>query len=65
MFTAPTLIEKSVVALYGVQIIGRTDEIKEHYYGISRPRKIKHPAILEIINTAHRSPHLSGLIYSC
>jgi LysR family transcriptional activator of nhaA len=55
MFTAPTLIEKSVVALYGVQIIGRTDEIKEHYYGISRPRKIKHPAILEIINTAHRT----------
>lgn len=52
VFTAPTLIEKTIVSQYHVDIIGRTDEIKEHYYVISPERKIKHPAILEIINAA-------------
>lgn len=50
IFTAPTLIEDYVASRYKVKIIGRTDEIKEHYYAISPERKIKHPAILEIVN---------------
>jgi LysR family transcriptional activator of nhaA len=52
VFTAPTLIEKTIVSQYNVSVIGRTEELKEHYYVISPERKIKHPAILEIVNAA-------------
>ena len=52
VFTAPTLIEKTIVSQYNVEVIGRTDEFKEHYYIISPERKLKHPAIIEIVNAA-------------
>jgi LysR family transcriptional activator of nhaA len=52
IFAAPTIIEDYVISRYKVEIIGRTNEIKEQYYAISPERKIKHPAILEIINSA-------------
>jgi len=52
IFTGPTLIEETISSQYQVDIIGRTDEIKEQYYVISPDRRIKHPATLEIINTA-------------
>lgn len=55
IFAAPTLIEEYVSSRYKVKIIGRTDEIKEHYYAISPERKIKHPAILEIINAIEKN----------
>ncbi len=41
---------------YGVEIVGRTDEFKEHYYVISPERRIRHPAILEIVNAANPKP---------
>ncbi len=50
VFTSPTLIEEYVVSQYNVTIIGRTEEIKEHYYAISPERRLKHPAIVEIVN---------------
>ncbi len=52
IFSAPTLIEETIVSQYNVKIVGRTTELKEHYYVISPERKIKHPAILEIVNAA-------------
>ncbi|MCF6216319.1 MAG: transcriptional activator NhaR [Emcibacter sp.] len=54
VFTAPTLIEKIIKDQYNVKIIGRTEEIKEHYYAISAERQLKHPAILEIVNAVAR-----------
>ena len=54
VFTAPTLIEKTIVSQYNVNVIGRTEEIKEHYYAISPERRLKHPAIVEIVNGAIR-----------
>jgi len=53
VFSSPTLIEKYVVDKYDVQIIGREKEIKEQYYIISPERRLKHPAILEIVNAAN------------
>ncbi|MFT4926387.1 MAG: LysR family transcriptional activator of nhaA [Phenylobacterium sp.] len=52
VFTAPTLIEKTISSQYKVEIVGRTEAFKEHFYVISPERKIKHPAILEIVNAA-------------
>ena len=54
VFSSPTLIEEYVVDKYDVKIIGRTDEIKENYYIISPERRLKHPAIIEIVNATHK-----------
>ncbi|MGJ8692523.1 MAG: transcriptional activator NhaR [Thalassotalea sp.] len=54
IFSSPTLIEKYVADTYDVKIVGRTDEIKESYYIISPERRIKHPAILDIVNAAQQ-----------
>jgi len=52
IFTGPTLIEEMIESQYQVKIIGRTQEIKEQYYVISPDRRIKHPAIVEVVNAA-------------
>ena len=52
VFSSPTIIEEYVADKYGVKILGRTDEVKEPYYIISPERRLKHPAILEIVNAA-------------
>jgi len=52
IFTSPTAVEDDVVAKYGVRVIGRTDEIREHFYAISAERRIKHPAVSAITETA-------------
>lgn len=52
VFSSPTLIEEYVKNKYDVKVIGRTEEIKEPYYIISPERRLKHPAIIEIVNAA-------------
>lgn len=52
IFTSPTAVEDDVVAKYGVRVIGRTDDIKEHFYAISAERRIRHPAVTAITETA-------------
>jgi len=49
-FTGPTLIEDHIASQYNVKIIGRTTELKEQYYAISPERRLKHPAIIEIVH---------------
>jgi LysR family transcriptional activator of nhaA len=52
IFTSPTAVEDDVAAKYGVRVIGRTEEIKEHFYAISAERRIKHPAVTAITESA-------------
>ena len=52
IFSSPSIIEQYIVKNYDVKIIGRVEEIKDHYYIISPERRLKHPAILEIVNGA-------------
>jgi LysR family transcriptional activator of nhaA len=52
IFTSPTAVEDDVVAKYGVRVIGRTEDIKEHFYAISAERRIKHPAVTAITEAA-------------
>jgi LysR family transcriptional activator of nhaA len=54
IFAAPTVIEKEVVKQYQVQVIGRTNDIKEKFYAISVERIIKHPAVVAISKAAHK-----------
>jgi LysR family transcriptional activator of nhaA len=52
IFTSPTAVERDVLNKYSVSVIGRTDQVKERFYAISAERKIKHPAISAITESA-------------
>lgn len=54
IFTAPTVIEQEVEQQYQVQVIGRTNKIREKFYAISAERIIRHPAVVAISNAAHK-----------
>lgn len=49
VFCAPTIIDKHVIEQFGVEVIGRTKDITEHYYLISPERKVKHPAVHHLL----------------
>ncbi|MFT6098210.1 MAG: LysR family transcriptional activator of nhaA [Arenicella sp.] len=51
-FFMPSAIEDEVCQNFGVEIIGRTDDVKHKFYAISAERKISHPAVLSICETA-------------
>jgi LysR family transcriptional activator of nhaA len=52
VFAAPTVIEEEVCRMYRMSIIGQTDEIKERFYAISPERRLKHPSVVLITDTA-------------
>lgn len=52
IFVAPRAIAEENMKQYGVEIIGSTDAVREHFYAISVERKISHPAVAEITATA-------------
>lgn len=52
VFIAPTPIAAEVEKQYGVVVIGQTDEVREQFYAISVERKISHPAVAAITETA-------------
>jgi LysR family transcriptional regulator, transcriptional activator of nhaA len=52
VFPAATALEKEVQRQFGVQVVGRTDAVRERYFAISPERKLKHPAVIAITETA-------------
>ena len=52
IFIAPTPIASEIEKQYGVVAIGQTDEIRDQFYAISVERKISHPAVVAITETA-------------
>jgi len=52
VFIAPTPIAAEVEKQYGVVVIGQTDKVRDHFYAISVERKISHPAVAAITETA-------------
>lgn len=55
VFVAPRVIESEVLRQYQVQVVGRTDGVKERYYAISIERVIKHPAVMAITGAARQN----------
>jgi len=60
VFTAPSIIEREIERQYQVQIIGRTNTVRERYYAISIERKIHHPAVAVIFQEAHKNFAATG-----
>jgi LysR family transcriptional activator of nhaA len=52
VFIAPTPIAAEVEKQFDVVTIGQTDEVRDHFYAISVERKISHPAVAAIMETA-------------
>jgi len=52
IFIAPSPITAEVEKQYGVVVIGKTDAVREQFYAISVERKISHPAVAAITQTA-------------
>ena len=54
LFVAPTAIEQEIREHYRVVAVGRLDAIVERFYSISIERKLKHPAVVRISETARQ-----------
>ncbi len=52
VFIAPAAIESEVMLQYGVESIGQVNEIKEEFYAISVERRVLHPLVAAIMDTA-------------
>ncbi|HYD52246.1 MAG TPA: transcriptional activator NhaR [Gemmatimonadaceae bacterium] len=54
LFAAPSAVEAEIRKQYGVQVVGRTDAVRERFYAISPERRIKHPAVQLVTTMARR-----------
>lgn len=54
VFCAPSVIEKEVQLQYDVRLVGRTEDIRESFYALSVERRLKHPAVVAINDSAKK-----------
>ena len=54
IFVSPTAIAAEVEKQYGVERIGDADAVREQFYAISVERRISHPAVAVVTETARR-----------
>jgi LysR family transcriptional activator of nhaA len=52
VFMAPTVMESDIVEQFGVEVIGRSDELVEEFFAVSVERRITHPCVVAITKTA-------------
>lgn len=55
IFASPTAVENQVRKYHQVSLVGRLDTVKEEFYAISAERRIKHPAVAAISQSARQS----------
>ncbi len=54
LFAAPSAIDDEVQKQYGVRLVGRLSDVRERFYAISVERKLKHPAVIAICESAKK-----------
>ncbi len=52
VFAMPSAIEKEIAEQYEVEVIGRTDEVEACFYAVSVERRLRHPAVAAIAESA-------------
>ena len=55
IFCTPSVVEAGVRKHYGVQVVGRTEDVVERFYAITVERRIKHPAAVAISESAKQN----------
>jgi len=53
-FCAPSVVEDDVQRTFDVQVVGRLRGVRERFYALSAERKLRHPAVLAIADSARR-----------
>ncbi len=51
-FAAPTAVEAEMKAQYRVRVIGRSEAVRERFFAISGERRLRHPAVVAISESA-------------
>jgi len=54
LFPAPSVVEAEVMSQYGAQLLGRVPEVRERFYAVSVERRVKHPAVVAILEAARQ-----------
>ncbi len=52
LFPGSATMEKKICRQYHVQVVGRLDSVTQRFYAITVERRLKHPAVLAIIDKA-------------
>lgn len=52
IFMAPSVMEADIIEQFGVEVIGRSDELVEEFFAVSVERRITHPCVVAITKTA-------------
>jgi LysR family transcriptional activator of nhaA len=52
VFAAPTPIDDLIREQYGVSILGRVEAVRESFYAITVERRLRHPAVVAVAETA-------------
>lgn len=51
-FAVPRVLEGAIRDQYGVQVLGRTEDVREVYYAITVERRLRHPAVVALVEAA-------------
>jgi LysR family transcriptional activator of nhaA len=52
VFPAARVLEEEIRQQYGVQVVGRVEEVRETFYAITVERRLRHPAIVTLAGVA-------------
>lgn len=55
VFPAPAAMAPEVKAHYGVALLGKTGDMRERYFAISAERRLTHPAVVAVYESARNS----------
>ena len=53
LFPGPQVVEEEIEEFYGVTLVGRLESVRETFYAISPEQQLKHPAVVQIVESAH------------
>ena len=54
VFCTPSNIEEHVLELYSVEVVGRTEQVRERYYAISPERRVVHAASAFMVSESRK-----------
>jgi LysR family transcriptional activator of nhaA len=55
LFAAPSVLEDEIVRQYGVKVLAQVPGVNERFYAISLQRRLKHPAVVAMLDGARSS----------
>lgn len=54
IFAVPSVVEEEVQERYNVRLVARVESVRETFYAISTERRLKHPAIIAMLDAARK-----------